>query len=166
MPFLQAQLGEIVTAMTARRMFGHQLASRFASGAASEIDTPSTSATALMRPVLSILQRTAQIRADYRITVLALSVPPRSLILHPHRFTLRARHLARRLDADRAGHSDHRLKVMLHIPGQPRAFFCVARRVGGALHLDGHGVERALTGQHDLVVRGETGESYQHGLDL
>jgi len=40
MLFLRAQLGEIVTAMTARRMFGHQLASRFASGAASKSIRP------------------------------------------------------------------------------------------------------------------------------
>jgi hypothetical protein len=89
-----------------------------------------------------------------------------ALIPYPHRLALGARHLARCLDDDAAGHPDQGFEAALHLVGFRRAECGIIRRVGRALHLDGHGVERALAAEHDLVIGREAGEADQHRFDL
>src|SRR5580692_8249423 len=91
--------------------------------------------------------------------ILRPSVPGLAVVLDPDRLALGAWHLAGRLDDDLAGHPDQRLEAALHLAGLGRAGTGVAGRVGHALHLHGHGVERPVAGEHDLVIRREAGKA-------
>src|SRR5712692_1009305 len=76
------------------------------------------------------------------------------------------RHRARALEDDVTAHADHRLDVIAHIPGYLGDERFIGWGRGGELHLDRHGVHGSVTGEYDLIVRGEPGKAHEKGLDL
>src|SRR5262245_46679600 len=89
-----------------------------------------------------------------------------SQIPDAHRLALRTWNLAWQLERNRAAHAESRLDPPDDIACDPAARRIIVRSARRKLDLHGHGIERTLARQHDLIMRRNFRHADQHRLDL